>query len=77
MIRSPSNNGVYPNTSLEANPHPRPEKSRCVSPGRVGGMNGNFDIRPNLDTLRETKSVERLKHALMVIGGRVRFTVSE
>jgi hypothetical protein len=38
-------------------------------------MNGNLYIRTNLDTLRHTKSVKRLKYALVVLGGGVRFTV--
>ena len=62
---------------LEDNSHSRAEKSRCVSPGCVGGMDGNLYIRPNLDTLRQTQAIKQLKHALMVLSRDVRFTVIE
>ena len=38
-------------------------------------MNGNLYIRPNLDTLCQTKAIKRLNYALVVLGGSVRLTV--
>ena len=75
IFRMPSHNRAYSNKFLEDDSHSRAEKGRCVSSGCVGGMNGNLYIRPNLDTLRQAKAIKRLKYALVVFGGGVRFTV--
>ena len=51
---------------LKGNLHPRAEKSRSVGFGRVGGVDGYFNIRANGYALSETKAIKRLEEAFIM-----------
>src|ERR1700753_20577 len=62
---------------LEDNLHSRAEKSRCISPVGVGGMNRDFEVGADAHALREAKAIKRLEYALVAFAGEIRLAVVE
>src|ERR1700677_3128305 len=62
---------------LENNFHSRAQKGRGISPGCVSGMNRDFYIWTNPHASRQTKAIERLENAFMMLTRAARLTIVE